>query len=311
METILVPLDGSLCAEQVLPHVQLLACALGARVLLLQVLPPEEHWHVHRPHLFHTAEVNGPAVIDPPVSFNPPLDLLKRKAADYLATHAVALQRAGVDTITAVRFGGPAEIISEIAEAEHVALVALTLRGTSRFRCGLSGSVAEHVLHACTAPLLIVHADAQARPAIQRILVPLDGSLVSQQALPLALRLARAAQATLIVAHAVAPTLEVFPATPLPGAIQEALAAAAMTELQTLMQEIQTQHVPVTTTVMYGNAAEVITQIATTHNVDMIVMTTHGYSGLRRWVLGSVAERVLQLTQTPLLLVHAVLEANN
>lgn len=312
METILVPLDSSSRAEQALPYAHLLAGVLGARVLLLQVLPPEEYWHVHRQPSLHVLRVNGPGGVDTR-GCNPVLNLVQQQAADYLATQVVALRQAGIDTETAVRFGAPARIISDVAETAHVGLIVLTAHRASRFRHGLSGSIAAALLHVCTTPLLIIHANGPQHvgPAIQRILVPLDGSPVARQALPLAVRLAGAAHAELILTHAVAPTLEVFPATPLPDVIQDILADAATTELNALMQEMQTQHVLVTTTVTYGNAAEVITNTARQRQVDLIVMTTHGYSGLRRWVVGSVAERILHMTQTPLLLIHAGVEGNN
>jgi nucleotide-binding universal stress UspA family protein len=59
------------------------------------------------------------------------------------------------------------------------------------------------------------------------------------------------------------------------------------------------------TQVVQGHAAEVLVDEAARRGVDLIVMATHGYSGLKRWALGSVADKVLQATITPLLLVRA------
>lgn len=305
METILVPLDGSARAAHVLPYVRLLAQALGARVLLLQVLPPEEDFHVHAPRMLG-AHAEPARASTATARYNPVCRELERRAATYLARHATALRRAGLDVAIEVCSGCPAEAIGAIAEQRQAGLVALTLHGASRMRRGLSGSVAEQVLRACAAPLLIVPAEPpRGEPELRRILVPLDGSRAARRALPFALRLAAASAATLILAHMVAPPLVAAPDALLPQPIQDAWSASADEALQAVAAGIRTPQVPVTTTTLVGNAAEGIVAAAQQQHADMIVMTTHGSGGRRRWLLGSVTEKVLHTARLPLVLVHA------
>src|SRR6266508_3328482 len=69
--------------------------------------------------------------------------------------------------------------------------------------------------------------------------------------------------------------------------------------------ELRRQHLSVKVAVVNGHAAEVIIDEAARRGADLIVMATHGYSGLRRWAMGSVADKVLHATRTPLVLVRA------
>jgi nucleotide-binding universal stress UspA family protein len=175
------------------------------------------------------------------------------------------------------------------------------------------GSTTDKVVHATSTPILIVRGAAPARaPAINRIMVPLDGSALARQALPLATELARSARAELLLLQAVAPSIEASPSFPARGQLipplGELLAALrhqAASELDALADELLSHIVAVTTHVVNGHAAEVLVDEAAQRGVDLIVMATHGYSGLRRWALGSVADKVLHATTTPLILVRA------
>jgi nucleotide-binding universal stress UspA family protein len=94
---------------------------------------------------------------------------------------------------------------------------------------------------------------------------------------------------------------------PLPsyGVILNALRVAAQQELEQLAGQIRQPDVAVEIAVVTGHAAEVIVDEAATRAASMIVMATHGYGGLRRWALGSVADQVLHAADLPLMLVRA------
>jgi nucleotide-binding universal stress UspA family protein len=144
------------------------------------------------------------------------------------------------------------------------------------------------------------------------ILVPLDGSELAEQALPLATEPAIGAHAEVTLLQAVSPTIEAFPGFP-PlgrpvtelGEVPTVMRAQAAKELGERAEELREQEVPVTTVVANGHAAEVIVDEAKQRHADLIVMATHGYSGIRRWALGSVADKVLHAAATPVVLVHA------
>jgi nucleotide-binding universal stress UspA family protein len=143
-------------------------------------------------------------------------------------------------------------------------------------------------------------------------MVPLDGSALARQALPLATALATSSGAELLLMHAIAAPIEAYPGFPSRGRpapqLAEILAAQrdhATNNLGLHADELRAHGVSVSTQVIQGYAADVLVDEAARREVDLIVMATHGYSGLKRWALGSVADKVLHATTTPLLLVRA------
>jgi nucleotide-binding universal stress UspA family protein len=135
-------------------------------------------------------------------------------------------------------------------------------------------------------------------------MVPLDGSELARQALPIAIDLAARAQAELILLQVVAPSIDAylraFPAETnariaLHNQVTEALSAFAGE---------RPEAVQATSTIAIGTPAEAIANEADRRRADLIVMATHGYVGLQRWRLGSVADAVLHATTTPLLLIR-------
>lgn len=134
-----------------------------------------------------------------------------------------------------------------------------------------------------------------------RILVPLDGSALAEAILPQVTELATLHGAEVVL-------LRVALAHTFPGtnqteaqvqAVQEAEAYLAGVLQSLLAGGIKAQHV-----VRYGHAAEEIVDQAETGCADLIAMSTHGRSGLRRWMLGSITEKVLRAATVPVLLVR-------
>jgi nucleotide-binding universal stress UspA family protein len=136
------------------------------------------------------------------------------------------------------------------------------------------------------------------------ILVPLDGSVLAEAALPKALELAAASGARVLL-------LRAAQAQTLPGVDPTEAQVRVVSEAEAYLAEVQKRlaggqgGVKIETSVWYGPAAHAIVEAARTHRVDEIVMTTHGRSGLGRLLLGSVAESVLRGTTTPILLLRA------
>ena len=135
-----------------------------------------------------------------------------------------------------------------------------------------------------------------------RILVPLDGSELAQVALPHAVHLAQLFQADLMllrVAYAAA-----YPGSD-PVAAQRAVVAESDAYLKAVAAGLSPQGFTLHTSVRYGYAAEEIIAFASQEGVTLIVMATHGRSGVGRWLLGSTAEKVLRGTSVPILLIRA------
>lgn len=303
MRTILVPLDGSALAEQIIPLVRLYAPLLGAGVHLTRIVPHDAVDTLVSADLPVQAEPGGSLASGWARS---PLvqTLFRRHAEHYLETCAAQLRVAGLKVATTIQVGPPAESILELASQPDIAMVAMTTNGYSGLRRWTTGSVARQVVRAAQVPVLIVRCvapDLLAAPDLRltRALVALDGSALARQALPLAVELAVQARAELVLLQAVAPTIEYTDVL----AIRHEQAA---TELDDLAAAIRREHgVAVTAVVALNSAAEAIVGEAEQRRAELIVMATQGQGGLRRLVLGSVADRVLHTTPTPLLLVRA------
>jgi nucleotide-binding universal stress UspA family protein len=137
------------------------------------------------------------------------------------------------------------------------------------------------------------------------ILVPLDGSPLAERALPYATALARGTGARLILLRAV--LAHTFLGTD-PTEAQAVVVQHAETEVAAVADRLRADGVTAEPHVYYGEAAEAITDSARHQHADLIVMSTHGRTGLGRWVYGSVADRVLRRAEAPLLLIPATSE---
>jgi nucleotide-binding universal stress UspA family protein len=140
-----------------------------------------------------------------------------------------------------------------------------------------------------------------------KILVPLDGSMLAEKALPYAIKLANTFQATLLLMRAVeVPTLTVDS----PDTEREVINNAEnyLKEIRaTLTKPDSKLHLDtekLQTLVVYGNPVEQLTALAPIEKVDLILMTTHGRSGVSRLVAGSVAGRVLHRSTVPVMLIR-------
>ena len=142
-----------------------------------------------------------------------------------------------------------------------------------------------------------------------KILVPLDGSPLSEQSLSYATTLGQRLPAELVL----------FSAVSIPSDVREALEKAGM-EAEPLFEELEIgageylkalaytlskAELIVSHVVMRGRAAEAIVEYAEQADIQLIVMASHGFGGLERWMHGSVAEKVLQSASVPVLLVRA------
>ncbi len=140
----------------------------------------------------------------------------------------------------------------------------------------------------------------------QRILVPLDGSCLAEDALPHAVAHAGQFGATLVLLKVLGP----LPETPMAGRTgikiaEEMSGELAREYLKDIAGPIRDQGIPVEIATVEGKPYVEIVRYAEAHQIDLVVMTTRGHSGLSRWLLGSVTDRVVRGATVPLLLVQA------
>ncbi|HYM28877.1 MAG TPA: universal stress protein, partial [Steroidobacteraceae bacterium] len=172
----------------------------------------------------------------------------------------------------------------------------------------LYGSTAGAILRSSPAPILAVGPHALQRPtaevSLQHVLVPLDGSPLSEAALPVASALAAALHGRVTLARAVGWAVQTYPYA-MPDAyipqVDEELETGAKTYLRA--QEAAVSGVPVDAFVVRGGAADGLLDVVEKQHIDLVVMTTHARSGLLRAALGSTADRMLQ-APVPVLLVR-------
>jgi nucleotide-binding universal stress UspA family protein len=135
----------------------------------------------------------------------------------------------------------------------------------------------------------------------QRILIPLDGSDCAENVLPMVEKLATELKADLVL-------LRVALANTFPGwdptEAQLKVVREAETYLQKVEDRLKAKGFKVESRVRYGDDAEEILDHAAQKGIDLIAMTTHGRSGVKRFLLGSVAEKVLRYSPKPIFLVR-------
>lgn len=291
---ILIPLDGSSIAEQVLPLAKMFAVRFQSSVVLFQAIEP----------LSQRARVEGAAS-----DADDQVELSRRRALEYLETieHNFPV---GLSVEHAVRVGSAATAILELAESAHIDLIAMATHGRTGLQRWVYGSVADKVLSGARLPILLMRASEapHAIAPIRRILVPLDGSTLAEGALVPALRLATAFDAEMLLFRVCEPS------TYLQNGLTSGTAAAALDEavcttveeyLTEKTQEVRGQGVHVRWETQFGIAAENILDVAQKRAANLVVMSTHGRSGIGRWIMGSVADRVLRASRIPVLLIRS------
>lgn len=313
---ILVPLDGSKQAEQALPVAARLARARGGSLLLLQVVNPSNEFGTY-------AAGVGAAVFLQKI-----LDQELTKATAYLVKIAHALEVEGIRTRLAVYAGQAVPYILDVAREQEIDIIVMCSHGYTGFRRWALGSVAEQVSRRSPIPVLLLHGqnlsqkEKMAHPF--RALVALDGSPFAEAALLPTAHLVTALSAPSegelhLVQLVEVPTIEEeF------DSMLDSDFSARQTELRVAgdyLQFMQTkllQELPTQTGLHISwsveeckDVADALIQNAETGNgigmhrtSDLIALTTHGRSGLQRWIAGSVTEQVLHGCTLPLLIVH-------
>ena len=143
------------------------------------------------------------------------------------------------------------------------------------------------------------------------ILVPLDGSSLAEEALPHAEALARVFHSRITLMSCVEPYVISLPMVPTPVPAYDiemdldALTKDRAEYLNTIREELVKKGLSVDIEAHRGRAADEILRFADEKSVDLIVMTTHGRSGIGRFIYGSAAERVLHAAKTPVLLIRS------
>jgi nucleotide-binding universal stress UspA family protein len=292
---LMVPLDGSVFAEHALPLAVGLAGRSGATLHLVQV---------HSPVI--------PAYGGSEILTDIELDALVREGQrSYLGGVAERLTRAAPVRVTTSLLSGPiAGALRDEALATGTDLVVMTTHGRSPLGRLWLGSVSDQMVRHSPAPLLLVRPresapDLAAMPAWQRVLIPLDGSELAEQALGPATELGRLMGADYTLVRVLDPDTVPDPvATDGPNGPLVCLSEEARNYLGQVAGHLRAERLRVQTRVVLGPPAAAIIEECAAEAADVIAMQTHGRGGLGRLWRGSVADELLRASPVPMLIYH-------
>lgn len=279
--TILCPTDFSEASDRALKYaVELAAGEAGASIRLLHVddLP--------------TYGLPEGSVLDEPlrVAWRQRLDDLAERFADRIRVVPAFARGHASDEI--------------VGMAGDVDLVVMSTRGRGAFARALLGTTAQKVTRSCPAPVLTIDPEARVTP-IRNVLCMLDLSPSCEAALDEAARWAERTGATLHLLHVFELPIHTLPdggSLFEPDALARVRAQAADRLMAILSRRPTTAEVR--THVIEGAPAPIAAQVIEDEAIDLVVMGTHGRSGVQRWLLGSVAERMLRTSRVPVMVVR-------
>lgn len=293
-----VPVDGSRMSEAILPYARSFVDALNIPVELVQVMDPDLIRVLSDPAQGRFVDiVEG--------------DMIRNSMA-YLEGLARSFPNGSIVRCSAL-IGKPAEVIVEKGGADRGTLIAMATRGHSGVRRWVLGSVADKVLHATTNPLLLVSATDEGKSAgeasLKTVLVPLDGSLLAELVLSHATALAKKMDLGVVLVRVFSALGAAYIGegyTPNLDRLTDYLRQEARDYLKGVVERLRAEGLErVSQVLLEGDAAEEIIDFARKTPVNFVAMCTHGRSGIGRWMLGSVTDRVVRHSGDPVLVIRA------
>lgn len=294
---ILLPLDGSTLAEQAIEPALTLAEQTGGKVILVQV--PVMDLIVSHP------VIGGYGVLLPDQSS----DEAFAQANAYLSQIQNKYQRSGITIVPMVVEGDPASAIVDTAVLEKADLIVMSTHGRSGLDRFIMGSVTEKVLQKAPCPVLALRSG----DPIRNVLMTLDGSAMSETAVKPGLDLARGLGAHPIILRvdnrdSYLDQRELDEINHLESGLAEQVMDGFYNRIPDYVKRIVGQYEEedgeIETTIAEGDPADYILRVAADKKVDVIVMATHGRTGLRRWLYGSTTNKVMRATGRSMLIVR-------
>lgn len=269
LKKILLTLDGSENAEKALPWVKQFAGRERAQVVLLRVVPSD-------PDPARRGEE-------------------REEAREYLMRMERELNFAGIASKILVRRGDPAREIVDAASDQGCDLIVISTRGGSKVKRWAIGGVTEQVLRMSKVPVLPVRSRLS-RPRqghVRRLIVPLDGSRRAESSVWWSIRLAQFLRSKLVFLH-------VYPnGGERPRGWNQEKFEALSHRMTRICESLRKQGLRAEFRLQRGDAADRILNYADRN--DLILTTTHGFGGVKRWLLGSVAEKLVHAGTIPVL----------
>jgi nucleotide-binding universal stress UspA family protein len=297
---ILVPLDGSPLAEQIVPLTLEIARVARSKVRLVLVhQTPTPPFDALSEQLYVQIDL-----------------ALRKTESEYLTTLGAKLRKSSGLQISTVMIEGPiGPTLVRYAQDMGADLVAMTTHGRGGLRGAWLGSVADHLSRSLHVPVIVgrakeATADLPRRPKIREILVPLDGSPLAEAALVPASAMAKLFGAELLLVQVVWPLSagNLLP-VPFPAGYDNEVIGVQRKETQEYLDSVANdlgeRGVAARATVVVGhNVAEALLDLAHPQRIDLVAIATHGRGGIRRLMLGSVADKLIRGAGPPALVVR-------
>ncbi|MDO8472663.1 MAG: universal stress protein [Dehalococcoidia bacterium] len=297
-EKLVVALDGSDESQVTLPYAEEIAAKLGSQIVLLEVCDSPK----------------GCSGSDGQPYLEKVLEKMRHSWAQHSASggsgtrHAPELQ-------LKVLTGNAADAIIDFATRSNAGLILMSTTGRSGTSRWAVGSVADKVLRATRIPIALVNtasSDGSSKPGpvMTKALLPLDGSGIGEAALPYVEELALKMDTELLLLQVLEFKYMTYGAeiggyVPYPQEWVNATEEAARSYLRGLEGRLKSKGIKASWRLESGMPADTILQVAEQSGVDYIAMSTHGRSGVGRWVFGSVADRVVHSAKFPVFVVRA------
>jgi len=281
---ILVPLDGSDTAELALPYAQELAGAFNSELILLHVSEPSEEKYLHMHQL-------------------------------YLEKIAVQTKKLIKRVSPVVISGKPVEEIVKYTERNDIRLIIMASHGRSGIIPWAAEGIAHKVIDATGVPLLLIKATKPWRKTkekhlISRILLPLDGSEAGEAAITRVKELKSRLEAEVILLEVVPEGRHIRTIGGLdhilyPEQEIETFKAEAKEYLDKVYKRLQRSKGELKVEIKSGDIAKEILNYAKKKKASLIAISSHGHSGMTKWVFGSTAQKIIQDSPIPVLVVKA------
>jgi nucleotide-binding universal stress UspA family protein len=301
---VLIPLDGSDLAEQAIPFAHAVTQDQGT-MIYVQVVPEAEPLR---------SLTGGPVASAEEVA-----SIFQESARGDLTTAAERWDGIAPTYEIAVGVGDPAETILALGKDHNADLIVIASHGRGALGRWTFGSVADRLSRTSTVPVMIIRPrdaapEVDTLPVFDRILLLTDGSERSKSSIDEAADLAKKLGKPVTLVRSVFPEAELAPATgygavyapELYEELTKSVEAEAIKSLEEIVEQVESHGATAEYLLVHGPAAQTIASLATPD--DLIVLTSHGRSGFKRWLLGSVAEKLVRDAPCPVMLVRSDLD---
>lgn len=280
---ILVPTDFSACSEKALQKAMKLAKFYFAELHIIHVtvLPTPDPYTFTFPDMFDLKDVVLKKIKDQ-------LNEMK----DHIEGINVKISEDSGYTVS--------PFVERYVEENKIDLVVIGTHGHTGFERKLLGSTSEEILRFVKCPVMTVHHESSPLDTIKRICVPVDYSEESKKSIKIAVEFAKHWNAELEILHVVL-NVNKIPYLMPPSRLEDDIVERSETALEKFIEDLIPKEIQYEISVKVRSSTVYISEFCESNKSDMIIISTHGLSGIKKFLLGSTTEKILRSTRLPML----------